>query len=272
MHVFTLGELSSFASAIKESGKYDFVSLDQFLPVCKSHEEYETVVREPGFFNKYIQESPDFVDLVINPTESSGVALVFVHELLEANKTVHVHILGRWKRNTIPNRYIFRLVFGVLKEKALITDKLFLSIMPHDVYAISYKGSIVDENSEMQRIFANIFHAKNVLSNSTEKVALSGDFSGGYDAFQYYTSNSKISCLAKVGIDQINQFQTELKKMMDACDLKCEFIRRDFYCSGEETPNDKIERYLNDSPNTINNLHIYSLPGKTTTLFELFFV
>jgi hypothetical protein len=270
MYVFTLGELSAFTNFIKDLGKYEIVSLDLFLPTCKSHEEFETVVKEPGFFDKYIQNSPEEVNLVINPTESSGITLVFIHELLEAGKMVNVHVLGRWKRNTVPNRFIFRLVFGILQEKAAITENLHLSLFPQDVYALSYKGSVIDENSEMQKVFGNVFHTKNVFSNSTEKVSMSGDFSGDFDAFQYYSSRSKVSCLARVGVEQLNQFQNELKKMMDLCDLKCEVIRRDFYCSGEETPNEKIEKFLADSPTTVNNLRIYSL-GKPTMLFEVFF-
>ena len=271
MYVFTLGDLSAFTNSIRDAGKYEFVSLDQFLPVCKSHEEFETVVQEPGFFDKHIKASPEEVFLVINPTESSGITLGLIHELIEAGKRVHVYVLGRWKRNTVPNRFIFRLVFGVLHEKALITEKLHLTLFPQDVYSLSYKGSLVDENSEMQKVFASIFHMKNVFSNSTEKVAMSGDFSGDYDSFQNYSTNSKVSCLARVGLEQLLPFQNELKKMMDICDLKCNVIKRDFYCSGEETPNEKIEKFLNDSPNTINNLHLYSL-GKPTMLFEVFFI
>jgi hypothetical protein len=66
-------------------------------------------------------------------------------------------------------------------------------------------------------------------------------------------------------------FQTELQKMMKSCDLGCEIIRRDFYHSGEEVPNEKVERFLNDQPQIVNNLKFYSL-GKAATLFEVFFV
>ncbi len=271
MHIFTLGDLGPFVASLKELGNYTFVSLDQFLPAKKTHEEYETAVLEHGFFDKMVQESPADVVLVVNPAESSGAVLVFVHELIESGKTVHVQVIGRWKKNTIQNRFIFRLVFGVLSQKAAITEKLYLSLFPQDVYSLSYKGPLIEENSEMMRIFANIFHAKNVFTNSTEKAQLSGDYAGNYETFQHFSARSKVSCLAKTNTDQLNTFQGELKKMMDACELTCEVIRRDMYCSGEETTNDKIERFLNDSPHLINNLKFYSL-GKNATLFEIFFM
>lgn len=270
-HVFTLGDLASFVNAIKPFDNYTIVSLDQILPSKKTHEDYETAVKEPGFFDSYVKDSPDVVHLVINPAESSGITLVFVHELLVAGKEVHVHVVGRWKKNPLQNRFIFRLVFGILHEKALIEENLFLHIFPQDVYAMSYKGSVVEENSEMLKVFGTIFHAKNVFTSSQDKVQLSGDFVGDYDTFQHFSRNSKVSCLAKASPEQVTVFQSELKKMMDMCDLKCTVIRRDFFYSGEEMTNDKAERFLNETPQIINNMKLYSL-GKQAALFEIYFI
>lgn len=270
-HIFVFDGLDKFSQELETYGiKVDKTFLDM-SPVFDAHEEYEKWAEAQDFNNIVNSVDDKEVYIVLKPTVMSGALLVFIEALKMAQKNVSVCVLGRMKTAPTTEKFLFRVLYGILKEKAVCSAISHFFVFSYDLLLKYLKVSLMEQDDKFQSVIAELLFRKLQFLQMRAKNSFSSDFKVGADAIQRIKDFSKVSILSKVPIQNITQFQKDLEEIVLMFAPTCEILQNNLYVSDPGAKmSEKIEEFIyGENVKTNNNVFIFS-ESKESYLLETF--